>query len=137
MPPWEKSEMEESSQALGKQFNNELFNKWGGVFVDTVRGNSLEDTLTDLLSSKELQMILSVLDCDSLSPPIQQNQWILHRYPTDDYKKFEVRLPSKFIEDKVLEVLDRVPFYSLSESNCVYPWKVLRMESFSKLADSG
>ena len=43
MPLWSRNEMEDCCTTLETPFNEDIFNRWGGVFIDSFRDEMLED----------------------------------------------------------------------------------------------
>ena len=100
MPLWSRNEMEDCCTTLETPFNEDIFNRWGGVFIDSFRDKMLEDQLDRILQSSILRDILSNLHCDALNEPVHQHQWLLHRYPIENYRRCEIQLPSPYVARK-------------------------------------
>lgn len=117
MPLWSRNEMEDCCATLATPFNEDIFNKWGGVFIDSYRDELLESQLERILQSSILRDILSNLHHDSMSERIYEHQWLLHRFPIENYTMCDIQLPSLYVEKKVVSMLDKVRFQDVVDSN--------------------
>ena len=133
MPLWTRDEMQRCCDTLQLEFDAKIFEKWGGVFIDCFRAATLESQLDEVLESSNLRDILSNLHSDSLSESIKQNQWLLHRHPYGDYRKYEVQLPSFYVEEKVVAVLDKVKFQDVMQSNSSILGKLYEQHALKNL----
>ena len=53
-----------------------------------------------------LLQLVQVIDYFTLSPDFNHCQWLLHRVPTSDYRSCVCEVPSDYVRDKIMEVLD-------------------------------
>ncbi len=133
MPLWKKPEMIKCYNSLGETFDPVRFDKWGGIFVDAFRDRTLDAKLQEVLQSSDLRVILSNLHSATLQEKVGSNQWLLHRHPSDDYRCCEIQLPSAYVEEKVLGVLDKVNFLSILQSNDSILGKLYEQHVFKHL----
>ena len=92
-------------------YNRDHITKWGGVYLDDLRAELMEDRLTTLLSEKHLIDLLSAVDGDTLSSKIGSSQWLLHRIPCETetgrpYGSFTFSLPSDYVRRRIQKKLD-------------------------------
>ena len=106
MPLWTKEELMDAHSKLGSTFEEEIFRFWGGVFLDSYRSKLLHTNLTQFLKSKMLVDLVQVIDHTTLTPEMKHYQWLLHRVPCDDYQSCVCQVPSDFVSNKILEVLE-------------------------------
>ena len=60
MPLWSEEEMTECYKVLEQPFDQKLYEKWGGVMLDSLRDSFMEKSLREVLNHKELLALLSV-----------------------------------------------------------------------------
>ena len=106
MPLWTKEELIDAHSKLSLTFDEAIFHSWGGVFLDSYRSNLLHFHLTKILQSDKLLQLVQVTDDFILSPDIKQCQWLIHRVPSSDYRSCVCEVPSDYVRDKIMEVLD-------------------------------
>ena len=114
MPLWSEEEMTECYEVLEQPFDRKLYEKWGGVILDSVRDLFMEKSLCEVLNHKELLALLSAKEKSTLSENIIHNQWLLHRYPTSDYTDQTIHLPTDYVRNAILEKLKSGVTFNLS-----------------------
>ena len=100
MPLWSKEEMRDCYTVLQEKFDENLYDKWGGIFMDEYRSKVMQSELADL----SLEMVLAVSK-QALSLDVASYQWLIHRIPTDDYSSCETTLPSNYVRQEILKKL--------------------------------
>ena len=135
MPLWEKCEMKRYYETVPHDFDDEHYDKWGGVFIEQHSAVCLQSHFERLLEYKELLVLLLQFGSETLNEVVESNQWILHRHPIEDYTKCEIRLPSKYFEIKIVDVLKSYPLVNIYQSNRIVLGQLSRV--FNELLETG
>lgn len=134
MPIWSKHELEECYSSLSLCFAESNYMKWGGIMATSYEFSALEERLSEILQSKSLIDVLSINDPLVLSPEMEHHQWLLHRHPTDDYKNCHITLPSDYVRNKIIEVLESDVSFSLPlECNGILYGEIFEMKVLNEI----